>query len=97
MFYTTNETGGYMHQGDDDRHANYTLLKSKVRRVERHLRNKGLSDRDVNYYKKEYFSKTLFLFSKHPEGQYDTMILLIPRTYAKTLLKLHSPWRIITP
>ena len=97
-FTPTNETGGYMPQGDDDRHANYTLLKrAKLEEVERHLRNKGLSDRDVNYYKKEYFSKDFVPFSKHPEGQYDTMIPHMPRTYAKTLLKLHSPWRIITP
>tara|TARA_Y100001937_G_scaffold61126_2_gene83560 strand:- start:4966 stop:5970 length:1005 start_codon:yes stop_codon:yes gene_type:complete len=96
--FTPTNQGGYVPAGDDNRNADYTRIKtSKLEDVVRQLKGRGLSDADCDYYKKQYHDKEFTSFSTHPPGQYDTMKPLLPRHYSKQLLKLHSPWRIITP
>lgn len=93
---TVTDESGELKVGENGDYVN--LSSAHWEEVALYLKGRGFTDEEVGDFTK--FQKTnhdFVSFSTHPEGQYDLFTNELPDNYAKTLLKLHNPWRIKTP
>lgn len=86
---------------DGDANSDFTVgrsLNPDSIEVEQYLRGIGFTTEEIGDWKK--FQKRPEIhngFKTHPEWQYATMKNEMPKEWCTTLLKLETPWKVVTP
>lgn len=101
LAHTSSEGSSYNYGDPEYANGDHTKIKTlepDSEQVQAYLMGLGYTAEDVGdwrkFHKREDISPS---WKTHPQSQYSTMIDELPAEWCTALLKLETPWRIVTP